>query len=79
MMNPAKLIKFKGKWDAFRERHPKFVNFMKYVGSGTLKENDVLEMVIRSEDGNEVRSNLRLSAEDITFFNELKVLLESEK
>lgn len=79
MLNPAKLLKFKSRWNDFRARHPKFVNFLKYVSGGTLKENDVLEMVIRSENGQEVKSNLRLSAEDISFFNELKELLASEK
>lgn len=79
MLNPAKLIKFKSRWDDFRTRHPKFIKFLKYVGSGTLKENDVLEMTVRSEDGTEVKSNLRLSAEDISLFNELRELLDSDK
>ena len=79
MLNPAKLLKLKTKWEAFAERHPKFLRFLQYVGSGTLKENDVLEMIVRSEDGTEVKSNLRLTAEDIALFSELKALLESEK
>ncbi len=79
MLNPAKLLKFKGRWNEFSERHPKFLKFLSYVGSGTLKENDVLEMIIRSEDGAEVKSNLRLTAEDITLFSDLKAMLDSEK
>lgn len=79
MINPAKLLKFKSAWEAFANRHPKFIRFLQYVGSGTLKENDVLEMTVRSEDGTEVKSNLRLSDEDIALFTELKALLESEK
>lgn len=79
MLNPAKLLKFKGRWNDFSKRHPKFLKFLQYVGSGTLKENDVLEMIIRSENGQEVKSNLRLSAEDIALFADLKALLDAEK
>lgn len=79
MLNPAKLLKFKSRWGDFSERHPKFLKFLSYVGSGTLKENDVLEMIIRSEDGKEVKSNLRLTAEDIALFADLKDVLDSDK
>lgn len=79
MLNPAKLLKFKGRWNDFSERHPKFLKFLGYVGSGTLKENDVLEMIIRSEDGNEIKSNLRLTADDIALFSDLKTMLDAEK
>lgn len=79
MLNPAKLMKFKSRWGDFTERHPKFIKFLQYVGSGTLKENDVLEMTIRSENGQEVKSNMRLTAEDIALFSDLKALLDSEK
>lgn len=79
MINPAKLFKFKSRWGEFSNRHPKFLKFLSYVGSGTLKENDVLELMIRREDGSEVKSNLRLTSEDIALFSELKALLDSEK
>lgn len=79
MLNPAKLLKFKGRWKEFSERHPKFLKFLSYVGSGTLKENDVLEMIIRSEDGTEVKSNLRLAPEDIELFSDLKAMFDAEK
>lgn len=79
MINPAKLLKLKSKWSAFSDRHPKFLKFLAYVGSGTLRENDVLEMIVRSEDGTELKSNLRLTSEDIELFSELKAMLDSEK
>lgn len=79
MINPAKLMKFKSRWSDFTNRHPKFLKFLSYVGSGTLRENDVLEMIIRREDGTEVKSNLRLTAEDIELFSDIKALLDAEK
>lgn len=79
MINPAKLMKFKSAFECFRQRHPKFINYLQYIGSGTLKESDVLEMSVRREDGTETKTNMRLSAEDIALFSELRALLEADK
>lgn len=79
MLNPTKLFKFKTKFSEFKNRHPKFIKFLQYIGGGSLKENDNIEMIVRDSDGKETKTNIRLSPEDISLFEELKAVLDSEK
>ncbi len=74
-MNPMDILKAKASWDRFQAAHPKFPAFLKAV-SGAVGENSVIEISITTEDGKQIASNLKITAEDLQLFQELKTLKE---
>lgn len=74
MINPAKLLKFKGAWDTFTNNHPKFPRFLDAIYNKALNEGTVIEITVTTSSGENISSNLRLTASDIALFKELKDL-----
>lgn len=71
-MNPIQMMKLKGMWDKFRERHPKFPLFINAVGNNCVVEGAVFEMDVTTPDGRHYATNLKLTAEDIETIEQLK-------
>lgn len=74
MMNPAKLFQMKAAWDKFTANHPKFPKFLQAAAQASIGEGTIIEVKITKPDGNSIASNLKLTAEDMELFNELKDL-----
>lgn len=70
-MNPMDIFRIKSLWDRFQNAHPKFPAFLK-AAAGAVGENSVIEISITTEDGRQIASNLKISAEDLQLFQELK-------
>ena len=71
MINPIKLMKMKNAWSRFTANHPKFTRFLNAVVSRGIQEGTVFEFKVTSPDGQELVTNMRLSAEDIELWKEL--------
>ena len=71
-INPMQLLKIKGMWDQFTQRHPKFPAFLKAMSQGAITEGSVLEISVETADGRKISSNLKITAEDMTLIDELK-------
>lgn len=71
-MNPTDIFKFKGMWDDFTKRHPKFPLFLQAVAQNGITEGTILEVQIKNPDGKEFASNLKISKEDLELFQKLK-------
>ena len=71
MINPMDFFKLKGMWEQFRNAHPKLVAFGKAVGGGYIKEGSVFDLTVTGPDGNSIRTNFRLSEEDLELFRQL--------
>lgn len=71
MLNIAQLMKFKGAWDTFTRNHPKFPSFLTAVQQEGLKEDTIIEITVRSSNGKELTSNVKLKESDIELFREL--------
>ena len=78
-MNPATLFRLKSELKAFQQEHPKFTAFLRYAAEHGLREGNVLEVTIRQPDGKEVRSNLRLSEDDVRMLQDLRETLKTEQ
>ncbi|PNV60954.1 hypothetical protein C0033_16030 [Clostridium sp. chh4-2] len=74
-MNPMILLQFQGAWERFKNQHPKFPLFMKAVSNNALMENSVIEITVTTPEGKSFQSNLKLSADDLEMFEQLKQLL----
>lgn len=72
MLNPAKLLKLKGAWDRFSAGHPKFISFLKAVGMNSMEEGTIVEITVTRKDGTATTGNLKITAEDLALFDELK-------
>lgn len=73
-MNPASLFKMKGLWDKFTANHPKFPKFMQAVQQKGIQEGTILAMSVTTPSGEKIETNLRVTAEDMELFQELKNL-----
>ena len=63
-MNPMQLLKAKDQIGKFRERHPKFIPFLKSL-SNKVMDGSVLEVKLTNPDGNSTTSNIKLTPEDL--------------
>lgn len=73
-MNPTSLFKMKGLWDRFTKNHPKFPKFLQAVQQKGIQEGTILAMSITTPSGEKLETNLRVTAEDMELFKELKQL-----
>ena len=66
------LLKMKGLWDQFTQRHPKFPAFLKAMSQGAITEGSVLEITVTTADGRKISSNLKVTREDMELVEEVK-------
>lgn len=66
------LLKLKGMWDQFTQRHPKFPAFLKAMTQGTVAEGSVIEITVTTADGRRISSNLKVTKEDMELVEEVK-------
>lgn len=71
-MNPLQFMQFKGMWDEFTSRHPKFPLFLNAVSQNGITEGTIIEVQIKRPDGKEFSSNLKISQEDMALFQKMK-------
>ncbi|MBQ8813723.1 MAG: hypothetical protein IJZ85_04420 [Lachnospiraceae bacterium] len=74
MMNPTMLFKMKGMWDRFTANHPKFPLFLKAAQQKGIQEGTILAVSITTPSGEKLETNLRVTADDMQLFEELKKL-----
>ena len=70
-MNPLELMKAKGMIQDFGQRHPMIPKFFKRA-SLEIKEGTIIEMVVTAPDGEPIKTNFRVQAEDLELLNSLK-------
>ena len=64
-INPFEMLKYRERLDKFNEDHPRVRPFLAAVANTALVEGTVLEMKATRPDGQELVTNIRLSADDI--------------
>ena len=71
-MNPMQLLQIRNLWNGFTTRHPKFPKFMNAVYQNGLCEGTVTEIQIRTPDGKEFASNLKVTKEDLELVQQMR-------
>lgn len=74
MMNPADIFKIKGAWDRFAVNHPKFPKFLQAASTMGMAEGTIIEVKITRADGESIASNVKLTAEDMELFREIRTM-----
>ena len=72
MINPAKIFQMKGLWDKFTTNHPKFPKFLQAAAQSSIGEGTIIEVKITKPNGDTIASNLKLTAEDMELFREIR-------
>ena len=73
-MNPMALMQFKGLYDRFKANHPKVPMFFKAAGN-SIGEGSIIEISVTDPQGKKMTTNMKVSAEDLEMFNQLKSML----
>lgn len=75
MKNPAAIFKIKGLWDQFVQNHPKFPQFIKALHHAGIGEDSVIEVLVTQPDGQQMKTNIKVSASDLELFEQLRNLM----
>lgn len=79
MINPAMLFRLKNSWERFTATHPKFPLFLQAASKNdVLRENTILEINITTPEGRDISTNLKLTAEDLQLFSDLKEMAKQK-
>ena len=71
-MDSMNIFKFGRLWQRFTKDHPKFPNFISKLEQVGLQPGDIVALSVTKENGEIIKSNVRLTKNDIDSFNELK-------
>ncbi|MBO5239022.1 MAG: hypothetical protein J6B50_09635 [Lachnospiraceae bacterium] len=75
MKNPVALFKIKGMWEQFVQNHPKFPMFLNALKSSGMGEGSIIEIQITQPDGQQLKTNLKLTQSDLELVEQLKGLM----
>lgn len=75
-MNPAVLMKLIGAKNRFTENHPRFVAFLKAMGSGRIEEGTIIEVTVQKPGQDKVTANIKVQQSDLELLEDLKELLK---
>lgn len=69
----------KGKqaWDSFKKSHPRFPEFLKYIMNKGFTEGTDIEINVKYPNGQNVKTNVKLKAQDVENLNSLKGLFKN--
>lgn len=74
-LNPMTLMQLKTSWDRFIHAHPKFPKFWKAAYKNGLTQGTVIEFTVKTPDGRELASNIKLTQDDLELAAQLQELL----
>ncbi|MFG6358811.1 MAG: hypothetical protein K1W26_18620 [Acetatifactor sp.] len=68
------LLGLKGDFDKFKDNHPKFLQFAKAFTRAGIQEGTIMECKVITADGQELQTNIQITADDLELFEKLKNL-----
>ena len=79
MRNPAKLLQLKKQYEAFADRHPKFLRYLAYITDNYMTEGTVMDVTVTDAEGKTLHGNARLTTEDVAFLKEVRRQLSRDE
>ena len=74
MMDFTAIMKMKSAWDTFTNNHPKFMPFLQAVGREAIGDGTVIEVSVKSPDGKEYNTNMRLTQSDLEQIKKMRTM-----
>lgn len=71
-MNPAQLFQLMNAWKTFSSNHPKFPQFLRAVAREGITENTIIEVNVKTPEGKDYCTNLKITQSDLALFEQLK-------
>ena len=71
-MNPMDILQLKSSLNTLKENHPKFLQFLQVVSAKGIKEGTVIEVTVRTPEGENYNSNLRVTKSDLELIRKIK-------
>lgn len=76
-LNPAKLFQLKASWERFTNAHPKLPMFLRAISRNNVIQPDtIVDITITTPDGKNFSTNIKLTPEDIRFYEDAKEALK---
>ncbi len=69
--NPMMIMQLMNAWNRFKKNHPKFPPFLT-AANGSISDGTIIEINITTADGRKIGSNLKITADDMDLFAQLK-------
>ena len=76
--NFMKIFQLKNLWDHFIKNHPKLPLFGKAVVGQAIHEGTIIEISVTTAEGQNLVTNLKISAEDMELLNEALKLAQEQ-
>lgn len=73
MVNPKTIFELKKAWSTFDKNHPRFQPFL-YAARQNIKENSIIEITVKSESGEFICTNIKITQSDLELLEKLKQL-----
>ena len=71
MFDFTMIMKMKSAWDTFTGNHPKFMPFVQAVAQDGIKEGTIIEIKVKSPEGKEYNTNMRITQSDLDLFAQI--------
>lgn len=75
-MNIGSMMKIQSALKKFNEDHPRVMLFFRAVETAGIKEGTVIEMTVKTPEGQSMTSNIKVQQSDIELFESLKSIRE---
>lgn len=73
-MNPMKLLQIKPLFDKFNATHPRIKPFINAVATNGLEVGTIMEVSVKTPDGRNFTTNLKVTESDLELVQALKEL-----
>ena len=77
-MNPMSLMQLQQRFQIFQQEHPKIIAFFKAIGNDSMQEGTIIAVKVTTPDGKEIESNIKITANDITTFQQMMEIARSK-
>ena len=61
-----------------QQEHPKIIAFFKAIGNDSMQEGTIIAVKVTTPDGKEIESNIKITANDITTFQQMMEIARSK-
>jgi hypothetical protein len=73
-MNVQQLMQLNGMKNKFTKNHPMVPKFLKKIRKDGLEVNDVIEITVKKENGEDCTANIKIQESDLELLNQLMTL-----
>ena len=77
-MNPMSLLQLQQRFQIFQQEHPKIIAFFKAIGNDSMQKGTIIAVKVTTPDGKEIESNIKITANDITTFQQMMEIARSK-